>query len=141
VPYAGARYGSQALKPQTKAKVVRRFQKYALNPFSRLVAGYIGPSLLETKGRKSGRARRVPVGTTSRDGAFWIVSEHGRRSDYVRNIEADPHVRIKRGARWHDGVAHIVPDEDPRDHLGGVNGLFVRMAGSDLLTIRIDLKS
>jgi deazaflavin-dependent oxidoreductase (nitroreductase family) len=124
---------------ETKARMVRRFQKYALNPLSRLVAGYVGPSLLETTGRKSGRARRVPVGTTSRDGAFWIVSEHGRRSDYVRNIESDPHVRIRHRARWHEGVAHVVPD-DARQHLRGINGLFVRMAGSDLLTIRIDLQ-
>jgi hypothetical protein len=34
---------------------------------------------------------------------FWIVAEHGRRANYVRNIEANPRVRVRVGRRWHEG--------------------------------------
>src|SRR5204863_2790718 len=120
---------------------VRRFQKYALNPVSRLVAGSVGPALLETTGRKSGEPRRIPLGAKRDGDAFWVVSEHGRQSDYVRNIEADPNVRVRFHGRWYNGVAKLMADEDPRRHTHGINGFFVRLAGSDLLTIRIDLRS
>ena len=58
-----------------------------------------GVAILETTGRKSGQPRRTPV-TRSLDGdTFWIVAEHGRKAGYVRNIQADPRVRIKLGRR------------------------------------------
>jgi len=38
---------------------------------------------------------------------------------YVRNIEREPHVRLKlrQGLRyrWHAGIAHLLPDDDPRE--------------------------
>ena len=38
---------------------------------------------------------------------------------YVRNIERDPHVRLKLRegfrTRWHTGTAHLLPDDDPRE--------------------------
>jgi deazaflavin-dependent oxidoreductase (nitroreductase family) len=78
-----------------------------------------------------------------KDDTFWIVAEHGRRADYVRNIEANPRVRVRVGRRWRSGIAHVLPDEDPLRHLGveigRLNAAFIRSAGTDLLTIRIDL--
>ena len=39
------------------------------------------------------------------------------KAGYVRNIEHDPHVRLKlrEGLRylWHTGTAHLLPDDDP----------------------------
>ena len=64
-------------------------------------AGLVVPgiAILETTGRNSGRPRRTPV-TRSLDGdTCWIVAEHGRKAGYVRNIQADPSVRIKLGRR------------------------------------------
>ena len=46
--------------------------------------------ILETRGRKSGQPRQIPVGKTLDGDTLWIVAEHGRRACYVRNIEADP---------------------------------------------------
>src|SRR5437763_804384 len=81
-----------------------------------LEAGLVprGWALLETIGRRSGEPRRVPVGDGLRGERFWIVAEHGRHSDYVRNLEADPRVRVKARGRWRTGTAHVLPDEDPR---------------------------
>jgi F420H(2)-dependent quinone reductase len=47
-----------------------------------------------------------------------VVTQHGRRSDYVRNTKANPRVRVKvrRGLRteWLARTAHIV-DDDPTE--------------------------
>ncbi len=76
-----------------------------------------GTAILETIGRKSGERRRNPVTNGLDDGVFWIVAEHGRRASYVRNIEANPRVRVRVGRRWHQGTARVVPDDDPRERL------------------------
>ena len=126
--------------------------KYMFNP---LVRGLFhlglptpGTAILETIGRKSGRPRRNPV-TNGLDGSvFWIVAEHGRRASYVRNIEANPRVRVRIGRGWRTGTARIVPDDDPRERLryiassrpiARLNTATVRVMQTDLLTIRVDL--
>lgn len=107
-----------------------------------------GYALIETIGRKSGQPRRTPVGDGLDGDTFWIVSEHGLRSAYVRNIEANPRVRVRIRGRWRSGTAHLLPDDDPRERqrsLGRrlsarINATAVRSFGTDLLTIRIDLE-
>ncbi|MET9679825.1 nitroreductase/quinone reductase family protein [Streptomyces coeruleorubidus] len=99
-------------------------------------------SVLETKGRVSGLPRRTPVGGRRVGDSFWLVSEFGERSQYVRNIKADPRVRVRIRGRWHTGTAHLLPDDDPvarLRRLPRVNGLGVRAFGTDLLTVRVDL--
>jgi deazaflavin-dependent oxidoreductase (nitroreductase family) len=133
--------------PSTKARVVRGVQKYLLNPTVRALfaLGLVPPThvLLETTGRKSGQPRRNPVGNGLDGDTLWIVAEHGRNASYVRNLEADPRVRVKIGRRWRRGTATVLPDDDARarlDRIGRrVNGFMVRAVGTDLLTIRVDL--
>ena len=100
-------------------------------------------ALLETTGRTSGLSRRVPVGDGLRGDTFWIVAEHGRASDYVKNMQADPRVRVKVGRRWRAGTAVLLPDDDVRARMRAlqrpVNDAAVRIMGSDPLTVRIDL--
>jgi deazaflavin-dependent oxidoreductase (nitroreductase family) len=118
-----------------------------LNPVMRrlLEAGLVprGWALLETTGRRSGEPRRVPVGNGLRGGHFWIVAEHGRHADYVRNIEHEPRVRVKVGRRWLTGTAHVVPDDDPRERLRilnrPLNDIGLRAMASEMLVVRVDL--
>jgi deazaflavin-dependent oxidoreductase (nitroreductase family) len=101
-----------------------------------------GIVILETTGRRSGEPRRTPVGRAIDGDTLWIVAEHGRRASYVRNIEADPRVRVKVGRRWRTGTAHLMPDDDPRERqrsMPSLNAVTVRLMGSDLLTVRVDL--
>ena len=102
-----------------------------------------GTALLETTGRRSGLPRRIPVGNGLRGDTFWIVTEHGWGADYVHNIAADPHVRVKVGRRWYTGTAHILTDEDPDERMRAlrrrVNDRLVRLVGTEHLVIRIDL--
>jgi deazaflavin-dependent oxidoreductase (nitroreductase family) len=129
----------------------RRLSKLAstklVNPFVRrlLERGLMPRShaLLETTGRKSGLPRRVPIGNGLRGDTFWIVTEHGYQADYVKNIQANPRVRVKVGRTWRNGTAHLLPDDDVRARMKElrrpVNDVMVRTAGSNLMTVRIDL--
>jgi deazaflavin-dependent oxidoreductase (nitroreductase family) len=139
-----------------KRKVVHALQKYALNPpikatlrFGVAPPGY---ALLETTGRKSGLPRRTPVGNGLEGSTFWIVTEHGRSAGYVRNLIANPRVRVKvrrgMGYRWFTGTARVLDDDDPRARqreisrghpLRALNAVAVRTMGTELLTVRIDL--
>ena len=115
------------------------FQKKVANPVMRR-----NPlqTLLETTGRKSGQPRRTPLGGSRIGDEFWFVSEFGDQSQYVKNIQANPRVRVRLRGRWHSGVAHLVRDDDPRrrlDSLPSFNSFGVRTFGTNLLTIRVDL--
>lgn len=61
----------------------------------------------------------------------------------MRNIEADPRVRVNVGGRWRSGTAHLMPRDDPRERqrrMGRrLNAAAVRAMGTELLTVRIDL--
>ena len=99
--------------------------------------------ILETRGRKSGQPRQIPVGKTLDGDTLWIVAEHGRRASYVRNIEADPHVRVRIGRRWRAGVATVLHDDDWRARQrrlpNKVNSVVVRAVGTEHVTVRVDL--
>jgi deazaflavin-dependent oxidoreductase (nitroreductase family) len=118
-----------------------------LNPVMRpaLEGGLVprGWALLETTGRRSGQPRRVPVGNGLRGPHFWIVAEHGRHADYVRNIERDPRVRVKVGRRWLSGTAHVLDDDDPRERLRmlkrPLNDIGLRAMASEMVVVRVDL--
>lgn len=119
------------------------YQRHLVNPVYRRTAFFMpGAAVIETTGRVSGLPRRTPVGGRIDGSAFWWVSEFGRHSNYVRNIEADPRVRVQIKGRWHTGTATIVDDDNPRERLSRLpkmNSMMVRMVGSHLLTMRIDL--
>jgi deazaflavin-dependent oxidoreductase (nitroreductase family) len=98
--------------------------------------------VLETTGRTSGLPRRTPVGGRRVGDSFWLVSEFGERSQYVRNIKADPRVRVRLRGRWHTGTAHLLPDDDPVARLRSLprmNSMAVRTIGAGLLTVRVEL--
>jgi deazaflavin-dependent oxidoreductase (nitroreductase family) len=121
-----------------KRQVVHRVQRLVVNPVGR----QLPVTMLETTGRKSGQPRHTPVGGRLVDNQFWMVSEHGEHSDYVRNIKANPTVRLRIGGQWRRGTAHLLPDDDPQQRLGNLprlNSAVVRLMGSELLTIRVDL--
>ena len=100
-------------------------------------------AILETTGRRSGVARRTPVGHVVEGDTVWIVAEHGSRAGYVHNIRSNPRVRIKLHDGWREGTARALDDDDPRVRLRRmglrINALVVRLMGTDLLTVRIDL--
>jgi deazaflavin-dependent oxidoreductase (nitroreductase family) len=139
-----------------KLELVRAVQRYLLNPPIKAAFGFglipPGYALLETVGRRTGLPRQTPVGDGLADGTFWVVAEHGRRAAYVRNIDAEPRVRVRVRVHgnvvWLKGVATVVPEDDPyvRQRLLAqkslsrrLNAFVVRVVSTDLLSVRIDL--
>ncbi|MEW2268203.1 nitroreductase/quinone reductase family protein [Streptomyces sp. NPDC047868] len=124
---------------EIKFRVITKIQRWVVNPVSRLLPFQ---TLLETTGRKSGLPRRTPVGGRRVGQEFWIVSEYGDKSQYVRNIQANPTVRVRDKGRWHHGTAHLLHDDDARTRLKSLpraNSAAVRAVGTNLLTVRVDL--
>ena len=120
-------------------RITNEFQRRVANPLMRRLPIQ---TLLETTGRKSGQPRRTPLGGSRVGGEFWFVSEFGEKSQYVRNIKANPKVRVRLRGRWHNGTAHLVPGDDPHERfrsLPRLNSSSVRTFGTNLLTIRVDL--
>jgi deazaflavin-dependent oxidoreductase (nitroreductase family) len=132
-----------------------RLQQSVVNPVVglawRLRLPIPGDALLETIGRRTGRPRRTPVCDGREGETFWLIAQRGRDADWVRNIEADPRVRVKTSgptAVWWTGTAHILDGDDPEERRRWLSrsrparGLCLRTsarATTDPLTIRIDL--
>ena len=123
---------------EIKYRAVTAFQR-RLNPVLRRLPLQ---TVLETTGRTSGLPRRTPVGGRRVGDSFWLVSEYGERSQYVRNIKANPAVRVRIRGRWHPGTAHLMREDDPRARLRTLprlNSTAVRALGAHLLPVRVDL--
>jgi deazaflavin-dependent oxidoreductase (nitroreductase family) len=131
----------------TKRRASTFFTAKVLNPVVRAAVRLGVPLpivvILETRGRKSGQPRQIPVGKTLDGNTLWIVAEHGRKASYVRNIEADAHVRVRVGRRWRTGTAHVLHDDDWRERQrrvpNKVNSAMVRAVGTEHVTVRVDL--
>jgi len=129
-----------------KRRRVRLVQRYLLNPpafvavRAALVPGY---ALVETRGRRSGKRRRTVVGMHLDGTTGFVVAEHGRHAGYVRNIQADPTVRVCLRGRWHGARAELLVDDDADARLDTFgrprHAATVRRFGTDLLTIRFDI--
>jgi deazaflavin-dependent oxidoreductase (nitroreductase family) len=107
-------------------------------------------ALLETTGRKSGQARITPVTNGLIGDEFWIVTEHGGHAGYVRNIEANPRVRVKVARRWRSGTAHFIDEASPEATLKRIvdanpaarrNADDIHRVQTEMRVIRIDLDS
>jgi deazaflavin-dependent oxidoreductase (nitroreductase family) len=139
-----------------KDRVVYLLQKRVVNPIVMLAHNLgippPGDALLETTGRRTGRPRRTPVCDGLDGETFWLVAQRGLHADWVKNIQADPRVRVKvrtrSGVGWRTGTAHILDDDDPRERWRriGEGNLARRLCvsasaavGTDPLTVRIDL--
>jgi deazaflavin-dependent oxidoreductase (nitroreductase family) len=97
--------------------------------------------VLETTGRRSGQPRRVPLarGPVEAD-VTRLIAVHGRQAAFVRNVLAQPSVRLRIGGRWRGGIATIEPFDDSR--LAGFS-FYARMGprtlGIEPVFIRVEL--
>lgn len=138
-----------------RSRIIDRLQKSVVNPLDKLAFALRTPppgdALLETTGRRSGQPRVAPVCDCLEGSTFWIVAQRGRDADYVKNIAANPRVRVKgslSSSAWRAGTAEILDDDDPKERariLGRGNRwrrLCLQASASvatSPLTIRIDL--
>lgn len=141
---------------RVKVLLVRSIQRWTINPLMRFCLRIginpLGLAILETRGRKSGKLRRVPVGNGRKGDSFWIIAEHGLRAGYVQNIIVDQRVRVRLRIglryRWVPGSATVMPDDDALARqrqiiawhpLRAFNAMNVRVLGGDLVTVHVRL--
>lgn len=141
----------------------RRWTNRVFNPMVvALLQRGLGPptyALVETIGRTSGLPRVVPVANGLDGDVFWLLAGLGERASFVRNLKANPRVRVRArpgrvrhglGAPWRSGTATPLPEDDPwaRHRQLGVGRPFYRLdgillrrlaGGGRMLVVRIDL--
>lgn len=69
--------------------------------------------LLTTRGRRSGRPRTCALNYAIADGTVYVMSGFGR-TDWLRNLEADPHVEMSLGQEHWSAEARTVVDPAER---------------------------
>jgi len=135
----------------THEKTLRKFRReraigrYLLNPavkgLGRLGLRTALATELETIGRKSGQARRVPVSAQFDDEGAWVICQHGTRSGWGRNIADNPNIRIRQGNQWRRGVAKFRPDDDVvarGGKFGRLGAKVVKTLETTPVSVRID---
>jgi deazaflavin-dependent oxidoreductase (nitroreductase family) len=73
-----------------------------------------GLVLLETTGAKSGQPRRVPLLATVLEGCLFVGTACGDRSQWLRNLRAQPRVRYWLAGHEHRGAALVFAEGAPR---------------------------
>ncbi|HVF88940.1 MAG TPA: nitroreductase family deazaflavin-dependent oxidoreductase [Blastocatellia bacterium] len=68
---------------------------------------------LTTTGRISGLPREIEIWFVERDGRLYILAEHFRKANWVRNVERDARVRIRLGDRRFEATGRVLdPSRD-----------------------------
>ncbi len=68
--------------------------------------------LLTTIGRKSGLQRVTPLQYEQIDGKYYLGSARGLQADWVRNIQAQPHVEVRVMKDHFHGHAEVVTNAE-----------------------------
>jgi deazaflavin-dependent oxidoreductase (nitroreductase family) len=102
----------KTLRKFRRERAVGRLLNPAVAALSKLGLRTAMATELETVGRKSGQTRRVPVSAQFDQNGAWIISQHGTRSGWGRNIVDNPNVRVRQGNQWRVGLATFRPDDD-----------------------------
>ena len=63
---------------------------------------------LTTTGRVSGQPREIEIWFVEKDGRLYILAEHFRKANWVRNVERDPRVRISLGDRQFGAAGRVL---------------------------------
>jgi deazaflavin-dependent oxidoreductase (nitroreductase family) len=74
------------------------------------IGGYM--VLLRIRGRKSGVVRETPLNYLIAEGSVWVLAGFGPKTEWYRNLQADPHVEAWLPGRRVTGIA--VEELDPR---------------------------
>ena len=79
---------------------------------------------LTTIGRRTGREHRIEIWFGISGGTLYVMSGGGDRSDWVRNLKANPRVRIRVGDVERPARARVVTD-------GGEDGTARRLLAAE----------
>lgn len=66
--------------------------------------------LLTTTGRRSGKKRVTPLQYELIGSDYYLGSARGVKADWVRNIQINPQVEVRVGAKHFHGIAEVIID-------------------------------
>jgi len=66
---------------------------------------------LTTTGRKTGLPREIEIWFVAHAGRFYILAEHFHRTQWVRNILANPQVRVRLAGREFAATARVLDEQ------------------------------
>jgi deazaflavin-dependent oxidoreductase (nitroreductase family) len=66
--------------------------------------------LLTTTGRRSGKKRVTPLQYEMIGADYYLGAARGVNADWVRNIQIDPQVEVRVGAKHFQGTAEVITD-------------------------------
>lgn len=93
-------------------RVAQKLKRIQIKVFKRsLRAGSI-VLLLTTKGRKSGLDRVTPLQYEEQDGIIFVGSVRGVESDWFRNIQVDPQVKVEIKGKRLECIAEPITDPE-----------------------------
>ncbi len=104
--------------PFAKTRWFHRLSNIFVAPVFRLLPMPRGFVLLTVTGRRSGKRRTRPIRAVRSNDVLYAVAILGKRSDWLRNIRANPRVRIKIGNGTLPATAHEVTDAAERERAG-----------------------
>jgi deazaflavin-dependent oxidoreductase (nitroreductase family) len=78
---------------------------------------------LTTTGRKSGLPREIEIWFVEREGRIYMLTEQGYRAHWVRNILANPCVRIRVGKQQWTATGRVLDPRTDADLYNAVRAL------------------
>ncbi len=93
----------------TKMKNIQKIHRvlYAIG-FGPLIGRII--LLLTTTGRRSGLKRVTPLQYEMIGSDYYLGAARGVKADWVRNIQSNPQVEVRVGAKYIPGTAEVITD-------------------------------
>jgi deazaflavin-dependent oxidoreductase (nitroreductase family) len=79
---------------------------------------------LTTTGRVSGQPREIEIWFAERAGLFYLIAEHREHAKWVRNIQAQPQVKVRVAGRQFAATARVVYDDGEPQLTAAVKALF-----------------
>ncbi len=108
-------------------RTIRPVQAAIVRTFRRYFEQAPGWVLLTTTGRRSGLPREVMLPCERTPEFLYILSTYGRRSNWIRNIERRPAVRVTAAGWVLDAAAEIVDDLAAKQALVTAHPFFAPM--------------
>lgn len=84
---------------------------------------------LTTTGRKSGQPHRIEIWFGVDQDRMFLMAGGRDRSDWVKNLIANPNVTVELGGEMRHGLAHVIHEDAPDDEF--VRDLLVDKYGKD----------
>jgi deazaflavin-dependent oxidoreductase (nitroreductase family) len=100
--------------PFAKSKAFHRMGNVMLTPTWKLFPTPSGLGLVTTTGRKSGKPRQRAMRVVVEGKRAYASAILGDRADWVRNVRAEPGVRIKLGGTTYRASARAIDDPAER---------------------------